>query len=71
VVLATGERAHAADRFWRGRAREPVPGTGLGLAICRELAEAWGGGLTLHEAVPRGLEVRLTLKAAQDLAERK
>ena len=71
VGLSAGERAHATDRFWRGRAREPVPGTGLGLAICRELAEAWGGGLTLHEAVPRGLEVRLTLKAAQDLAERK
>ena len=72
VGLSADERAHAGDRFWRGRRAEEVSGTGLGLAICRELAEAWGGRLTLSPAEGGGLVVDLTLPAAgQDLTERK
>jgi signal transduction histidine kinase len=62
IGLAEGDRGKAADRFWRGK--EEVPGTGLGLAICRELVAAWGGRLTLHEALPCGLDARITLPAA-------
>ncbi len=43
----------------------PDPGTGLGLAIAAEIAEAFGGRLSLHS--PRqGLEARLTLPAVTD-----
>jgi signal transduction histidine kinase len=74
--LSAEDRASAGDRFWRGRAHQNIPGTGLGLAICRELADAWGGGLSLHEVRPHGLEARLILPAAgpavgQGLADRK
>jgi signal transduction histidine kinase len=78
IGMSTDERAMAGNRYWRGRAHAEVPGTGLGLAICREVVDAWGGRLTLHEADPHGLEVRITLPAAdgdadgdrQDLTER-
>jgi signal transduction histidine kinase len=78
IGMSTDERAIAGDRYWRGQAHAEVPGTGLGLAICREVVDAWGGRLTLHQADPRGLEVRITLPAAapdgdghrQDLTER-
>lgn len=62
--LSEDERIKAGDRFWRGSAHADVPGTGLGLAICRELVASWGGKLTLHQAIPRGLDARITLPAA-------
>jgi len=74
--LSEAERATAGNRYWRGAAHAAVPGTGLGLAICREVVDGWGGRLTLHEAEPHGLEVRIALPAAngrpdQDLTARK
>jgi signal transduction histidine kinase len=71
--LSAQERAAAGNRYWRGTQAQ-APGTGLGLAICREVVDAWGGTLTLHEVAPHGLEVRITLPGAgpdQDLTERK
>lgn len=38
-------------------------GTGLGLAIARQLAQACGASLTLHNHVAGGLEARLILPA--------
>lgn len=52
VLMARGE---GLDRL----------GTGLGLAIAAEIAEAFGGRLSLH-APPRGLEAQLELPAASD-----
>jgi signal transduction histidine kinase len=46
------------------RADETAPGFGLGLAIASELAELYGGSLTLHAAPPGGLRVQLVLPAA-------
>ncbi len=46
------------------RLDEATPGSGLGLAIVRDLAELYGGSLTLAEAAGGGLSARLVLPAA-------
>jgi signal transduction histidine kinase len=45
------------------RADEAAPGTGLGLAIVRDLAELYGGSITLGESPLGGLRASLTLPA--------
>ena len=51
--------------FDRGRRHdEAVPGSGLGLAIVRDVAELYGGGVSLHEAALGGLGATLALPAA-------
>jgi signal transduction histidine kinase len=46
------------------RADQAAPGSGLGLAIVRELAELYGGDVSLDAAELGGLSARLTLPAA-------
>lgn len=46
------------------RADETAPGSGLGLAIVRDLAELYGGSITLAAAPSGGLRARLVLPAA-------
>ncbi len=46
------------------RADEVAAGTGLGLAIVRDLAEAYGGSVTLDAAPAGGTRARLVLPAA-------
>jgi len=46
------------------RADETTPGSGLGLAIASELAELYGGSLTLHAAPTGGVRVHLVLPSA-------
>lgn len=43
------------------RADEAAPGSGLGLAIVRDLAELYGGSITLHESPAGGVRARLEL----------
>jgi signal transduction histidine kinase len=43
------------------RADQTAPGSGLGLAIVRDLAEAYGGGITLGTSVEGGLAALLSL----------
>ena len=45
------------------RADEAAPGSGLGLAIVRDLAELYGGSITLDDAPIGGLRARLRLPA--------
>ena len=45
------------------RADEQSPGTGLGLAIVRDLAEVYGGSITLQDAPLGGLRATLILPA--------
>jgi signal transduction histidine kinase len=46
------------------RADEAAPGSGLGLAIVRDLAELYGGSISLDAAPQGGLRARLELPAA-------
>ena len=46
------------------KADEAAPGSGLGLAIVRDLAELYGGSITLGDAPEGGLRVRLVLPSA-------
>jgi signal transduction histidine kinase len=43
------------------RADEAAPGSGLGLAIVRDLAELYGGSISLHESPLGGVRARLEL----------
>lgn len=47
------------------RADETAPGSGLGLAIASELAELYGGSLTLHAAPSGGVRVHLVLPSVR------
>lgn len=58
--LSAAERQRAFDRFWTSR----PGGSGLGLTVVRQLVERDGGEASLHEAPGGGLEVRLSLPAA-------
>jgi signal transduction histidine kinase len=54
--------AKRASVLQRGvRADEAAPGSGLGLAIVRDLAEVYGGSISLDDAPGGGLRARLTL----------
>lgn len=46
------------------RLDEASPGSGLGLAIVRDLAELYGGSISLHESRLGGLRVEVSLPAA-------
>jgi len=55
---------HAAVLQRGVRLDESQPGSGLGLAIVVELAELYGGHLTLHTSPMQGLQASLTLPTA-------
>jgi signal transduction histidine kinase len=57
-------RAHAFDRFWRGR--DDRRGSGLGLAIVKRLVEADGGTVRLEEADGGGLRAVVRLPRLGD-----
>jgi signal transduction histidine kinase len=46
------------------RMDEASPGSGLGLAIVRDLAELYGGSISLDESPLRGLRARVSLPAS-------
>ena len=54
--FAPDERERVTERFFRGRGAA-AKGSGLGLAIARELAEKWGGGLTVEAPDDGGARV--------------
>jgi signal transduction histidine kinase len=65
--LASGEEEQVFERFHRGTAgRSGASGTGLGLSIARQLAERWGGGVTLaNRENGRGARAVLRLGAVE------
>jgi signal transduction histidine kinase len=72
LVLVVEDDGPGLDAEARGRATrrgerldERGPGAGLGLAIVSDLAELYGGGLTLDVATLGGLHARVDLPAAR------
>jgi signal transduction histidine kinase len=65
--LAADEEEAVFERFHRGQAgRSGASGTGLGLSIARQLAERWGGSVTLsNRADARGARAVLRLGAIE------
>ena len=59
------DRPRVVERFFRGRGA-PTGGSGLGLAIARELAEKWGGDLTLSDAEGGGTLVTVRFRGAAE-----
>jgi signal transduction histidine kinase len=51
------------------RADEAAPGTGLGLSIVRNLAEAYGGSVSLGDSPLGGLRVVIGLRAAPSVGK--
>ncbi len=64
--MTEDERAHAFDRFWRGRS-SVSEGSGLGLAIARQLVRSCGGRIALQPRGngQRGLDAVIRLEASR------
>lgn len=60
--LTADERAHAFERFWRGRGSQERRGSGLGLAIVAQLATASGGTARLDAREGGGLDAVVTFR---------
>ncbi|CAN5520540.1 HAMP domain-containing sensor histidine kinase [soil metagenome] len=58
--LTADERAHAFERFWRGRGEQERRGSGLGLAIVEQLARASGATAELAAREGGGLDARVS-----------
>jgi signal transduction histidine kinase len=61
--IASDDLARVTERFYRGRGA-PSGGSGLGLAIARQLAEKWGGTLSVESIGGEGTRVEVRLDAA-------
>jgi signal transduction histidine kinase len=62
--MSLDERNRAFDRFWQGPTSNGGH-SGLGLAIVRQLANRNSASVELHQAYPTGLDVVLSVGAAQ------
>jgi signal transduction histidine kinase len=58
------ERARVTERFYRGSGA-PAGGSGLGLSIARDLAEKWGGTLTIDDAEGGGTAITAAFPEAR------
>jgi signal transduction histidine kinase len=59
--VAEGDLHRVTDRFYRGRSATPG-GSGLGLAIAKELAERWGGSISVTSPPGSGTRVDVRLR---------
>lgn len=65
--IAETERHKVTERFYRG-GRTPG-GSGLGLAIARDLAEKWGGSLSVGSSPDGGARIELLLRAVDAVGD--
>jgi signal transduction histidine kinase len=61
--ISSEEQGKVTERFFRGKAAPPG-GSGLGLAIARDLAERWGGALSVQSAEGGGTRVEVRFRVA-------
>lgn len=61
--IAAEELDRVTDRFYRGRGATSG-GSGLGLSVVRELAERWGGRVTVERAEQGGTRIAVAFPAA-------
>ena len=57
------EQAKVTERFYRGKTAPPG-GSGLGLAIARDLAERWGGALSVQSPEGGGTRIEVRFRVA-------
>jgi two-component system, OmpR family, sensor kinase len=57
------EQTKVTERFYRGKTAPPG-GSGLGLAIAGDLAERWGGALSVQSAEGGGIRVEVRFRVA-------
>lgn len=62
--IATADRAHVFERFWRSEESRSMPGSGLGLAIVRQVVGQHGGRVVIGDAPGGGTRVSLSVPAA-------
>jgi two-component system sensor histidine kinase QseC len=62
--IADEDLDRVTERFYRGRGASSG-GSGLGLAVVRELAERWGGGVSVGRG-ERGTRIEVRFPLAQD-----
>ncbi len=63
--IPTEELPRVTDRFYRGKG-SPPGGSGLGLAIVRDLAEKWGGEVSVTSPTGGGTRVEISLAATDE-----
>jgi signal transduction histidine kinase len=61
--IPSGEQTKVTERFYRGKAAPPG-GSGLGLAIAGDLAERWGGALSVQSADGGGTRIEVRFRVA-------
>jgi signal transduction histidine kinase len=61
--IPSEEQAKVTERFYRGKTAPPG-GSGLGLAIARDLAERWGGALSVQSAEGGGTRIEVRFRVA-------
>ena len=62
--IAPDDRAHVFDRFYRSPKARNRPGNGIGLAIVRDIAQSYGGSLTIGQSALGGARITVDIPPA-------
>lgn len=61
IGISADELTRVQERFYRARNASAAGGTGLGLSICKEIAEKFGGHLSIESQLGTGTTVSIHL----------
>jgi two-component system sensor histidine kinase MprB len=62
--IDSSDLPHVFDRFYRAPSARGTPGSGLGLAIVKQVADSYGGDVSIDSAAGAGTTARLRLPLA-------
>jgi two-component system, OmpR family, sensor histidine kinase MprB len=62
--IDSSDLPHVFDRFYRAPSARGTPGSGLGLAIVKQVADTYGGDVSIDSAAGAGTTARLRLPLA-------